>query len=479
MMKAKDAKAETLKAEMRPEAKPRVLGLVSKVAARADSKSWWTGLPRGERVVIRGVFRILRKAKRSHVPELAQAAVKWERSLGCFVKVRLKNESRVLSLAGRSPRSTVHGPQSTVHSPRSTVQSLNMALKRFTKPKFLEQIGRGLLRGLVGRYQAAFAGSGVALPDESLGDREYYAALARLALMADADLFRQKLDEVRIASLSSFEYHGSEEPVDRRATFVAPDAAGLARIKGDIDNWVSAALEGDERATEVEWHEVDGEHWFLIRRGDALARVPILEGGVFTVRHFRPARDLLVAYSPERDELRVYARGVREKRMLRRVFGRRLFNDAEYFSVRKAFTLKPLRDDGPDALEAPPGGGIDRVVLTELGVRTNEEHDAIVYWRASDLFAFGEATGQQIIPPGGQLVSAGFQVHFTGQARPRKVYVRAGNKLRLARHCDAAAVHRWLVSKGFRSAEEEAVNRVFSLSCNQSAPPRMATDEHR
>jgi hypothetical protein len=214
-----------------------------------------------------------------------------------------------------------------------------MALKRFTKAKFLEQIGRGLLRGLVARYQAEFAGGGVLLPDERLGDREYYAALARLALrehglperfiealygieamadeygkgrlkqaadeaglslenvqqgtyadfavqvlLADADLFRQKLDETRMGSLSSFEYYGSEEPLDRRATFAPPDAAGLARIKGDIDNWVSAAMDGDERATEVEWHEVDGEHWFLIRRGAALARVPMLEGGVFTVR---------------------------------------------------------------------------------------------------------------------------------------------------------------------------------------------------
>jgi hypothetical protein len=38
------------------------------------------------------MFRLLGKAKRSQAPELAQAAVKWERSLGCFIKVRLKNE---------------------------------------------------------------------------------------------------------------------------------------------------------------------------------------------------------------------------------------------------------------------------------------------------------------------------------------------------------------------------------------------------
>jgi hypothetical protein len=33
-------------------------------------------------------------AKRSQAPELAQAAVKWERSIGCFIKVRLIAEGR-------------------------------------------------------------------------------------------------------------------------------------------------------------------------------------------------------------------------------------------------------------------------------------------------------------------------------------------------------------------------------------------------
>ena len=249
----------------------------------------------------------------------------------------------------------------------------------------------------------------------------------------------------------------------RRATFTAPDATAMARIKSDIDTWLAEQREGDEGATEMEPHQVDGDLWFLIRRGDSFARIPVVDGARFTVRHLRPARDLVVAYSAERDELRVHAKGVGEKKMLRRVFGQRLFGDPEYFSVRKAFTLKPLRDEGPDALEVAPGSGIDKVVLTELEVRTNDEHDAVTHWKANDLFAFAEAIGQRIIPAGGQLVSAGFQVQFTGQSKRRMVYLRAGNKLRLTRQCDAAAVHRWLAARGFRSAEEEAVNRIGTL----------------
>ena len=393
-----------------------------------------------------------------------------------------------------------------------------MALRKFTKPKFLEQIGRGLLKRLVEMYRPEFDRDGVVLPDDSLEDREYYAVLAKRALaeeglpesfiealygveamaneygkarlmrgvaavgvgleniqeatyadfavqvlLADPVLFTQKLDEARITNLTSFGYHGSEEPVDRRATFVAPGAEVVALIKGDIDTWLAEQREGEERVTELEAHVVDGDLWFLIRRGDSFARIPTVEGSRFTVRHLRPARDLVVAYSAERDELRVHAKGVGEKRMLRRVFGQRLFGDPEYFSVRKAFTLAPLRDAGADALRVTPGQGIEKIVLTDLEVRTNDEHDAVICWGAKDLFVFAEATGQRIIPANGRLVSAGFEVTFTGQAKPRTIYLRAGNKLRLTRHSDAASVHRWLTAQGFRSPEEEVVNRIGTL----------------
>ena len=59
---------------------------------------------------------------------------------------------------------------------------------------------------------------------------------------------------------------------------------------------------------------------------------------------------------------------------------------------------------------------------------------------------------------------AGFEVHFTGQTKPRMVYVRDGNKLRLTRHCDAAAVHRWLTAHKFRSPEEPTVNRLSAYN---------------
>ena len=392
-------------------------------------------------------------------------------------------------------------------------------MKPYTKPKFFEQIGRMMLSRLLERYQPEFTAGNVVLPDNNMEDREYYAALSRRSatepgfpenfvealysiealsnaegksrllraaelaglpieriqtatfadiavqvLLADASLFAQKHDETRIAALSTFEYHGCAEATDRRATFATPTPAEVGRIKSDFDTWLGEERDGEERVTEIELHEMDGEHCFLIRRGDSFLRLPTVDGNGFSVRHLRPARDVVVVYNPERDELRIHAKTSREKKKLRQLFGERLFGNPDHFAVRKEFTLKPLREDGPDALTVTPGQGIDRIVLTELEVWSDDDFDASVRTRATDLFAHAEANHTEAIPRRGKLVLAGFEVYFTGQATPRMVYVRDGNKLRLTRHCDAAAVHRWLAAHGFRSPEEPSGNRLTAYN---------------
>ena len=55
---------------------------------------WWTMAPVGERRFLGGLARMMRSAKRSKSPDVARAAVKWERALGCFIKVRLITEKQ-------------------------------------------------------------------------------------------------------------------------------------------------------------------------------------------------------------------------------------------------------------------------------------------------------------------------------------------------------------------------------------------------
>ena len=62
------------------------------------------------------------------------------------------------------------------------------------------------------------------------------------------------------------------------------------------------------------------------------------------------------------------------------------------------------------------------------------------------------------VPAEGKLLRAVFEIHFTGQKGARPVQVRAGHQLRMSRHCDATAVHRWLTERGFRCADRDGFN---------------------
>jgi hypothetical protein len=65
---------------------------------------WWTAVPKGERALLHAIARMLRSARRSQLPEVARAAAKWERGIGCFVKVRLIREKQRAGSTARQSR---------------------------------------------------------------------------------------------------------------------------------------------------------------------------------------------------------------------------------------------------------------------------------------------------------------------------------------------------------------------------------------
>ncbi len=74
---------------------------------------WWTVAPVGERRFLGSLARMMRSAKRSKSPDVAQAATKWERALGCFIRVRLMGEKR------RRVRKTANGKSQMAKETRS------------------------------------------------------------------------------------------------------------------------------------------------------------------------------------------------------------------------------------------------------------------------------------------------------------------------------------------------------------------------
>ena len=365
-----------------------------------------------------------------------------------------------------------------------------MKLKKFANPRFMEQIGRGSLALLLARFEPEFTGHGLAVPEDALDDDTFYRQVATMAVagpglperLADAlhgietmatedgrerltlagerredaahaefaarawmeqpELFAHKQEEVRITGLTSFEYYGSTRE-DRSATFTPPDEETLRQMRAGMDRWLALHRGSEQRVTDLEMFEINEEWVFLIRRGDACRRMPMVEGERVMIRQFRPARDVVVAYSPKRDELRLHGRSARELRMLRELFGWRLFGDLRRFSARRQFTLEPLRTEGAGALIPPMNCGIERIELREWEVEIGKE----TLIRKAD-----EGRQPAAVPEDGRLTRAVFDVRFTGQKHARKVQVREGNQLRMSRHCDATAVHRWLTERGFRTS---------------------------
>ena len=385
--------------------------------------------------------------------------------------------------------------------------------KRFTKPHFLKQIGRDLLGQFFTRFNPELAQKSVVIPVATLDDDAYFGAVAKIAMspdglpdnlveaayaiegmaneegqdrleratgenglafqfgensscadmavqawLADPEVFAEKFNEQRLARLASFDYFGSKVPVNQSETFVPPTAQTLELMTADMEEAFRKKNRG-QHTTHIEVHPMDGEHWFLISHGDTYTRVPTVSNGQMSVLHFRPAKDDVLVYSPERDEIRIHAGTKWEKDLYRETIGQRLFGNDRYFSERKAYTLDPLRTDKADALDVSDIPGISKIVLREIEVAWPGEFGDAMIRKSNDVFESAAARNVEAITESGRLVRAAFDIYFGDNPKPRKVQVRPPNILKLGRHCDAVLVQRWLSDCGFREIVTNNQNR--------------------
>lgn len=405
-----------------------------------------------------------------------------------------------------------------------------MKLRKFTKIKFLQQLGRPLLATLLERFESEFAAQQVTLPPATLDDSAYLEAVSKLALapqglpggfiealyiveelgtgqgverleramaasgialhvgsestpaeivlqfwLALPEFVVRHHQQQRLSRLSAFEYFGSVhgtkakrlagEPA--RPLNFEPTAETTKLLTQDFDEWFAAHHRGEETAR-IRVRLMANECWFLVTHGHTFARTAKVDGRRTEMLHYRPAREDVVVYTPERDEIRSHAGTKAEREMYRRTFGRRLFADANYFSEKKAYTLQPLIDDGADSLEVDPGSEIRRIVLREVVVAWDEKGQELTIRRSNDVFGAPVARGCEMerIPKGGQLIRAVFDVYFGNEFRPRKVQIRPPNVLKVGRHCDAQALQEWLSRRGFRTTVAPETSHKVQTSTN-------------
>jgi hypothetical protein len=387
-----------------------------------------------------------------------------------------------------------------------------LTYKRFSRPQLLQRIGRPLLTQFLEKFQRELLEHNLAVPPPELADEAWLGSLARMLTAPEAlpdglaealyaidemsseqgqeqleaalehanlslpgaeestredialrvwlaapALLARLHNQQRLRRLSAFEYFGSQIPAAERSAFDLAGPGALRPLELMLDAWFARHQRG-WNTCRIELYPLPDrstpetnalEHWFLIRHGDLFTRAPKVDEQKTEIIHFRPQRDDVVVYTAASDELRINCRTRGECDLYVRAFGAVLRGNEKYFSVRNTYTLEPLRSDGLDSLQTEGVPELDKVVLRQIEV-ASENGRHIVTHASEDLFGPAARAISGPIPHSALLRRASFDLHFAGCAKPRPLHIRPPNFLKLGRHCDVHVVHRLLSRRGFR-----------------------------
>jgi hypothetical protein len=249
----------------------------------------------------------------------------------------------------------------------------------------------------------------------------------------------------------SFEFYRSDQ--EKAPVITNPSPFVRTLLEHDFDGWFSEHKRG--RDSRVFAYPDEKEIWFLVRHGEPLRREESIFAGKATSICYRPLKYDVVIYDRQRGELRINARLVGEKKLYVELFTKHLFPENTSFSKKK-YTLRPLIDEGAEALAIGTVAGIEAITLTELHLAWGGAYSEIEIRKADDLFA-AFAARQHTLSESSRPVKAVFEIKFSDCKKPRSVTVRAGNIVQYTRDTDAAAVEEWLDLRGF--VERKKVSR--------------------
>ncbi|MFH1865736.1 MAG: hypothetical protein ABIK85_07620 [Candidatus Eisenbacteria bacterium] len=274
-------------------------------------------------------------------------------------------------------------------------------------------------------------------------------------------LLERKHSEQAMVGRRSFEYYLSRE-IPRRG-FTLPSQSKLERVERDLAEWFVSKRRGEH--VQVQMYPKGDEVWFLVRHGEPFRREGALKGHVSSSICFRPEHHDVLVYNTLIGELRMNTANKGDKDVYRRTFGLHLFgNEGHFPTTNRKYTLDPLRVDGKDSLVCTDVQGIDEIRLTEVKYYWGGPHGEIETRQASDLFAAMESRHASIRK--GKIVSAKFQVKFSGSKSPRSLTIRQPNIAKFTRDDDGRLIDDWLLKRGFSSArrvpDEEVAEALVS-----------------
>src|SRR4030067_605692 len=133
-------------------------------------------------------------------------------------------------------------------------------------------------------------------------------------------------------------------------------------LQTDLDDWFERKKRG--RGSRVFVFPRKDAVWFMIRHGDPYKREGIFEGKE-PVAFFQPEKYDVLVYDPSLGDIRMNASSQGGKDLYRRKFGLHVFGNEDFFTVRKKYTLEPLRK-GDASIACEDVTGSESVTLKQI-----------------------------------------------------------------------------------------------------------------
>ena len=224
------------------------------------------------------------------------------------------------------------------------------------------------------------------------------------------------------------------------------DPDGILHLQQSLEKQFIQRKRG--RGCRILEFERNGELWFLIRHGAPYRREGSLSQGQSSSVFFRPEKHDVVILNPDSSELRIYAQSKWEIEAYREGFGFCLYGLLNYFPPHTKYSLKPLAEDGKDALSCTDIEGIEWVKLVEIQYQRESAFNEIDSHKSDDLFVTFENRGMTI-PRDVWIRQAKFRVKFDQIKKPRTVTLLPPDKTKYTRDDDSIILEEWFEKRGF------------------------------
>lgn len=273
--------------------------------------------------------------------------------------------------------------------------------------------------------------------------------------LAPADIAAQ----IWVANPELLRGQHAQATIERRKTFDSylprpgprPPLANLdtsvPALERAAEAWYAERQKG--RGTKVFASETEHEVRLIVRHGGLYKREGSLDDGEPSSVHYRPMAFSVAVYDRRTGELRLNAKGKREKAMYRERVGYCLFGDRDFFLDKTPkYTLEPLRRDGRECLRCADVPGIRRVLLREVTMYLGGAYEHRRTESAAEVYLALEERGE-FLPADALPTAAKFEFTFADSTKPRPVKVYHGNSAQYTRDGDADLVEQWLRQRQF------------------------------